>query len=368
MRAGEVLYFDHNATHPVSAAGRKAWLDAVEKHTANPSSPHRPGQRADAALESARDALARRLGCAADAIIFTSGATESSNAVFHHIAAGGGEAWVSAIEHPCVLGAAEQWLPGRHRVLPVTRDGVLDCDFLDAELGKSRPALVALMAANNETGICQPWQRAQALCWEHGVPFFCDAVQWLGKMPSLGLGACDFVAGSGHKFGGPPGVGFLKCPGDFHPLLAGGPQEERRRAGTENVPGVAAMVAALESCAAGDAADRVWFEAELAAALPGVRFLGRRDDVLWNTVAAVMPETPDCRRRWVVVLDRLGFAVSTGSACASGKEKPSHVLLAMGLSPGEAGRVLRFSAGFGTTRAEWAALLGGVIAAAREMG
>lgn len=359
-----MTYFDHNATHPVSATGKKAWLDAVEKHGANPSSPHRPGQRADAALDAARDSLARRLGCSADEIVFTSGATESSNAVFHHI---DGEAWVSAIEHPCVIEAAAQWLPGRYRVLPVTQDGVIDCEFLAAELRKNRPALVAVMAANNETGICQPWPKVQALCAEHGVPFFCDAVQWLGKMPATGLGACEFLAGSGHKFGGPPGVGFLKCPAKFRSLLAGGPQEERRRAGTQNVPGVLAMIASLDDCAERDAVDRAWFENELAAALPGIRFLGRREDVLWNTVAAVMPETPDCRRRWVVVLDRLGFAVSTGSACASGKEKPSHVLLAMGLSPSEAGRVLRFSAGFGTTRKDWAALLGGVVAAAREM-
>lgn len=360
-----MLYFDHNATHPVSAAGKKAWLDAVEKHGANPSSPHRAGQRADAALDGARDTLARHLGCAADAIVFTSGATESSNAVFHHI---DGEAWVSAIEHPCVMEAASQWLPGRHRVLPVTHDGVIDCEFLAAEFCKKRPALVALMAANNETGVCQPWQKVQALCASHGVPYFCDAVQWLGKRPATGLGACEFVAGSAHKFGGPPGVGFLKCPANFRPLLAGGPQEDRRRAGTQNVPGVLAMLAALEACSTYTAEDRVWFENELAAALPGVRFLGRREDILWNTLAAVMPESPDCRRRWVVVLDRLGFAISTGSACASGKEKPSHVLLAMGLSPGEAGRVLRFSAGLETRREDWAALLGGVLAAAREIG
>ena len=359
-----MFYFDHNATHPVSAAAQKAWLGAVERHPANPSSPHRPGQRADAALDAARAALAHHLGCTPGEIIFTSGATESSNAVFHHI---DGEAWISAIEHPCVIEAARQWLPGRHRLLPVTVDGALDCDFLAAELRKSRPALVALMAANNETGVLQPWRKVQALCVEAGVPFFCDGVQWLGKMPALGLGACDFVSGSAHNFGGPPGVGFLKCPADFRPLLAGGPQEDRRRAGTQNVPGVLAMVAALEACSPRDNADRLWFEGELASALPGVHFLGQRGDVLWNTVAAVMPESPDCRRRWVVVLDRLGFAVSTGSACASGKEKPSHVLLAMGLTPGEAGRVLRFSAGWDTTREHWAALLGGIVAAAREL-
>ena len=113
---------------------------------------------------------------------------------------------------------------------------------------------------------------------------------------------------------------------------------------------------------------RTEFENEMAAAVPGTRVLGAGAERLWNTVSVIMPETPDCRRRWVVVMDRLGFAVSTGSACASGKEKPSHVLTAMGIAPEDAGRALRFSAGWGTTRDDWCALLEGVKAAAREMG
>ncbi len=363
-----MLYFDHNATHPLSAAAKSAWLDAVDKHGANPSSQHRPGQRADAALDAARATLARHLGCGADAIIFTSGATESSNAVLHHTAQTEGEVLLSAVEHPCVLEAAQQWLAGRHKLLPVTSDGVIDLDYLADALRNSRPALVAVMAANNETGVLQPWSVIQSLCEKRGVPFFCDAAQWMGKMPATGLGACDFVAGCAHKFGGPPGVGFLKCPANFRPLLAGGPQEDRRRAGTQNVPGILSMVAALESCQPRTADDRVWFENELLSALPAVRLLGSRDNVLWNTVCAIMPESPDCRRRWVVVLDRLGFAVSTGSACASGKEKPSHVMLAMGLSEGEAGRALRFSGGWETTRDDWARLLAGIVSAARELG
>lgn len=364
-----VLYFDHNATHPLSAAAKSAWLDAVEKYGANPASQHRAGQRADTALDDARDTLGRKLGCLGDAIVFTSGATESANAVFNHIAQStDGEVWFSGIEHPCVVESVAQWLPRRGRMLPVLRDGAVDLDFLAAELRKSRPALVAVMAANNETGVLQPWRQVQALCAEAGVPFFCDAVQWVGKMDAAGLGACDFVSGCAHKFGGPAGVGFLKCPRDFRPFLVGGPQEDRRRAGTQNVAGVLAMIAALEDCAPRNSDDRVWFENALLSAMPGVQLLGRRDDVLWNTVAAVMPESPDCRRRWVVVMDRLGFAISTGSACASGKEKPSHVLLAMGYSAAEAGRALRFSGGFGTTRDDWSRLLDGLLAAARELG
>jgi cysteine desulfurase len=113
---------------------------------------------------------------------------------------------------------------------------------------------------------------------------------------------------------------------------------------------------------------RAHFESELTDSIPGTRVLGAGVGRLWNTVAVIMPETPDCRRRWVVVMDRLGFAVSTGSACASGKEKPSHVLTAMGIPSSDAGRALRFSAGWETTREDWASLLGGVKAAAKEMG
>ncbi len=359
-----MLYFDHNATHPLTAAAKNAWLDAVERFSANPSSPHRAGQRADAALETAREALAAKLGCAADEIVFTSGATESASTVLHAI---DGEAWISAIEHPCVIQSAAQWLPGLHRVLPVKCDGVFDIAFLADELRRKRPALVALMAANNETGVLQPWREVQQLCAAHGVPFFCDAAQWLGKMPAIGLGACDFVSGCAHKFGGPVGIGFLKCPRNLRPLITGGPQEESRRAGTQNVPAVLSMIAALEACEPRTADDRRWFENELLRVLPGVRLLGPRDAVLWNTVAAIMPEHADCRRRWVVVLDGLGFAVSTGSACSSGKEKPSHVLLAMGISPGEAGRVIRISSGFQTTREDWAKLLQAIAAAAGEL-
>lgn len=360
-----VLYFDHNATHPLSATARRVWLEAVEKFPANPSSPHRLGQRAEAALQDARERLAGMLGCGVEEIVFTSGATESANAVLVQF----DDVMVSAIEHPCVVESSR----GKSaRALTSAATGVC----APPHFADGKPQLVALMAANNETGVLQPWREALAACRESGVKFFCDAAQWIGRVPASGLGACDFVSGCAHKFGGPQGVGFLKCPADFPPLLRGGPQEEGRRAGTENVAGILAMVAALEEREAairdGALARRIeWraqFEKELAAALPSARILGAGAGRLWNTVSVIMPEQPDCRRRWVVVMDRLGFAVSTGSACASGKEKPSHVLTAMGVPPGEAGRVLRFSAGWETTADDWARLLDGVKAAAREMG
>ncbi len=360
-----VLYFDHNATHPISETAKRVWLEAVEKFPANASSPHRLGQRAEAALQDARERLATLLGCSADEIVFTSGATESANMVlaqFDRIA-------VSAIEHPCVMEPVRGKSAG---LLPSAAAGVVEPLHFEGE----KPQLVALMAANNETGVLQPWGEALAACRDAGVKLFCDAAQWIGRMPASGLGACDFVSGCAHKFGGPQGVGFLKCPANFPPLLRGGPQEEGRRAGTENLAGILAMVAALEEREAALRAPamhhrlewRVEFERDLLSALPSARVLGGGGERLWNTVSVIMPEAPDCRRRWVVVMDRLGFAVSTGSACASGKEKPSHVLTAMGVPPSDAGRALRFSAGWGTTREDWRALLEGVKAAAREMG
>jgi cysteine desulfurase len=364
-----MIYFDHNATTPMQPEARQAWLEATEKFIGNPSSPHRIGSRADAALNTARQKLAEFLGCDALDITWTSGATESNNTVLHHFARSlpsEAEVWVSAIEHPCVLAATKHYFPKRHRLIPVTRGGVADLNWLTDELAHQRPGLVAIMAANNETGVLQPWREVLAICKQWGVPFFCDAAQWIGKLPANGLGECDFVSGAAHKFGGPKGVGFLKClaKGRIEPLLRGGPQEEGRRAGTENVAGILSMMTALEVREATLVKDghetktrlRDGFVERLLRSLPGAEVVGLRQPRLWNTVSALMPEA-DCQSRWVVKLDKLGFAVSTGSACSSGKEEPSHVIGAMGYSPTEAGRVLRFSSGWETTEQDWKALL-----------
>src|SRR5207249_564532 len=200
--------------------------------------------------------------------------------------------------------------------------------------------------------ICAPWE----------VPFFCDAAQWIGKLPTSGLGECKFLSGAAHKFGGPKGVGLLKCPakGRVDPLLRGGPQEEGRRAGTENVAGILSMLAAFEVREAALARNeqgtrsklRDAFVERMMNALPGATVIGIGQPRLWNTVSALMPEA-DGQQRWVVKLDKAGFAVSTGSACSSGREAASHVLAAMGYEPAEAGRVLRFSSGWETTAADW---------------
>lgn len=363
-----MVYFDHNATSPLLPAARDAWLETSERLIGNPSSPHRVGARAAVALDDARERLAGFLGCSALDIVWTSGATESNNAVFHHLAqtTGDSEVWVSAVEHPCVIAAARRFFPGRHRFIPANRAGTANLDWLEEQLTKVRPALVAVMAANNETGVVQPWREALALCRGRGVAFFCDAVQWLGKLPARGLGECDWASGCAHKFGGPRGVGFLKCPdrGRVEPFIVGGQQEDGRRAGTENLAGVMAMVAALgvreSQLDRQEQLIRVgWrsaFEAALVKTLPGAEIVGAPADRLWNTVSALMPEA-DCQQRWVVKLDKLGLAVSTGSACSSGREEPSHVLAAMGYQPAEAARMLRFSSGWETTEADWNQLL-----------
>jgi len=435
-----MLYFDHNATHPLSPVAREAWLRATRDFIGNPSSPHRLGARADAALNEAREKLAGWLGCAAADIVWTSGATEANNAaLFHASRVADGEAWISAIEHPCVLASAARHFEGRTWRIPVTPLGVVNREALAERLRQKRPGLVTVMAANNETGVLQPWGELLALCREHGVPYFCDAAQWIGKLPAAGLGAADFVSGCAHKFGGPQGVGFLKVPPKFRPLLVGGPQEEGRRAGTENVAGVLAMVAALEECEARLAAGaeeglvkvRTSFESRLLERLPGVRIVGADDASralgpsaledsssfssatagasgpipeglesttqpqstpgfsrtgtrtkdeddssrslrgspprLWNTVSAIMPEVSDCRQRWVVKLDKLGCAVSTGSACASGKEEISHVLDAMDVMKENASRALRFSSGWETVGEDWDRLLDGIERAHAEL-
>lgn len=362
-----MLYFDHNATAPVMREAREAWLEATEKLPGNASSPHAYGTAANKAMTDAREKLAHFIGCQPADIIWTSGATEANNMVTHHFAQtldAKSEVWISAIEHPCVHGSTKHYFGKRAKMIPVTHDGVVDMEWFATEMADARPGLVAVMAANNETGVIQPWREILAICQAYEVPFFTDAVQWLGKMPAKGLGDCDYVSGAAHKFGGPRGVGFLKVPHKSRviSLLHGGKQERGQRAGTENVPIILAMLAALEvrekQLARGDHQTRAeWkekFEKLLLRQVPGSTVVGAGVPRLWNTVSALMPEGG--QQRWVTRLDRAGFAVSTGSACTTGKEEPSHVLTAMGFKPNEVAHVLRFSSGWETTAADWEAL------------
>ena len=369
-----MLYFDHNATTPLCASAKDAWVDAIDRYVGNPSSPHRIGARAERAMADARDKLAGFLGCSPLDIVWTSGATESNNLVLHHCAQaldGDKEVWITAIEHPCVIEATRTHFPNRYKTLPVNSTGVLDLVVLRQKLTKEKPGLIAVMAANNETGVLQPWTEVQQLCSEHQIPFFCDAAQWVGKLPAKGLGACDFVSGCAHKFGGPQGVGFLKCPsrGAVYSQIVGGTQEEGRRAGTENVAGVLSMMAALEKrenqLASGIIQEKEAWRNAFVMSLIGAEVLGKGQGRLWNTVTALLPG--DCQARWVVKLDKAGFAVSTGSACSSGKETPSHVLTAMGVAKEDTDRVVRFSSGWETSAEDWQALVKGVNQVAGEL-
>ncbi|MCC6233488.1 MAG: aminotransferase class V-fold PLP-dependent enzyme [Verrucomicrobiales bacterium] len=371
-------YFDHNASSPLCEPARRAWLDAVERYPGNPSSPHRLGSRASRALDEARAGVAEVLGAHAEEVVWNSGATEGNNTVLHNVAQSldrAGRVWLSALEHPCVLAAARRWLAGRFDLIPVNTQGVVELDWLRERLAAGeRPALIGVMAANNETGVHQPWREVLELARASGVATFCDAAQWLGKEPAAGLGGVTWVTGCAHKFGGAAGVGFLKGPAAFMPLLQGGAQEEGRRAGTENVAGAWSCWAALrererqilDGVPSRVAHARREFEETVTRRIPGLEILGAAVPRLWNTSALWMPEV-DCRRRWVVRLDKLGFAVSTGSACASGKEKPSHVLTAMGRNPiGE--RMVRVSAGWETPEMAWSELAEALVATAQEFG
>ncbi|MCB1235949.1 MAG: aminotransferase class V-fold PLP-dependent enzyme, partial [Verrucomicrobiae bacterium] len=234
------------------------------------------------------------------------------------------------------------------------------------------------MAANNETGVLQPWREIGALCRARGVPFHCDAAQWIGKMPAADLGgACDFLTGCAHKFGGPKGTGFLLAPSrgaENFRAAAGGPQENRMRAGTEDLPGILALLAALDdkddadlaAAAEGRTADRAGFERAVLQALPGAKLVAPDAERLWNTVMLVMPPAHS-NLKWLTRLSRLGFAVSTGSACSAGQGNPSHTMAAMGLAPEEMSRVLRVSGGWGTTAADWLALAAALAEVAAEL-
>jgi cysteine desulfurase len=377
-QVASLIYFDHNATHPLLPSARNAWLDATERFVGNPSSPHRLGDRADRALSDAREELAHLLGCLPHEIVWTSGATEANNtAIAHFAAAQEGTAFVSSIEHPSALAAVRRHFADRHELIPATANGEIDVQWLHEALERtSSAACVIVMAVNNETGVVQPVPEVLTLCMERKIPLLCDAAQWIGRRPIDRMGEPPFVTGSAHKFGGPPGVGFLKCPYALRPLIVGGPQENGRRAGTENLPGILSALAALKTCAEeikmpgfldGRHRTQSEFEAALKRLVPGVKILGAQAKRMWNTTAVIMPPAGDCRQRWVVKLDRLGFAVSTGSACSSGKEEHSHVLRSMGVPNDEAGRALRFSAGINTTAAQWQSLLEGLCQAAREL-
>jgi cysteine desulfurase len=320
-------------------------MTAAAAHWANPSSVHRAGRAAHAALEDARESLARGLGCQPSALVFTSGGTEALGLALNGVAAT--RRLVSAVEHDAVRAQAVG-----AEIIPVDGEGRVDLSALEKLLAAG-PALVAVMQANNETGVLQPLAEVQALVHAAGGRLLVDAVQGAGKI------ACshgDFVAVSAHKLGGPPGVGALvaRCAEDLVGVQRGGGQERGFRAGTENLPGIAGFAAAL----AARAADTGWLEragalrdrleARLTAA--GAIVNGAGASRLPTISNLAMPGVAASTQ--VMALDLAGFAVSAGAACSSGKVTTSHVLTAMGIAPVLAAQSIRVSLGWLTSEAE----------------
>ena len=381
-RFGPVAYFDHNATTRLAPSAREAWLRAADEAWQNPGSPHRAGARVRVRLEAARAQLAELLDTDAKRLVFTGGATEAAAGILAHLARvlpADAVVALNPTEHPCVLTAAQEHLgPDRLRWLRVTPDGVVTPAAVEEALrgaaAESRSVgAIVVMAANNETGVLQPWAEIAALCRAEGAAFVCDGAQWLGKLPASRFGEVDWMFGAAHKFGGPKGVGFVQRPIDAeHFVLRAGTQERGQRAGTEDYPGIAALVAALveaeQTKVFQETARLQWrerFERDVTQQLPGVTVIGRTAERLWNTVSLVLPHGENTR--WVARLDQRGFEVSTGSACASGREGPSHVLAAMGVAPELARRVIRISAGWETGVDDWEGLRAALIAVAPEV-
>ena len=352
-------YLDWNATAPMRAEARAALSSALEA-AGNPSSVHSEGRAARKLVEDARTQLAHTIGARVDAIVFTSGGTEANAQALTPGWSLSGRACtrliVSAIEHPSVL-AGGRFAPADVSHAPVTRDGVLDLDKLRALLRAGGPALVSLMLANNETGALQPVPEAARIVHEGGGVLHVDAVQALGRVPlnAAELGA-DLLTLSAHKIGGPKGVGALViCNGNLHlpqALIRGGGQERSRRAGTENVAGIAGFGAAAAAAHIKGAAEtghmlgvRDRLERGLAA-IEGATVFSAAVPRLPNTtlfaLKGIRAETA------VIALDLEGIAVSSGAACSSGKVQPSHVLAAMGVDPELSRGAIRVSTGYAT--------------------
>ncbi|MDP3855542.1 cysteine desulfurase family protein [Phenylobacterium sp.] len=355
------VYLDYNATAPL----RPEALEAVTRAYAlggNPSSIHAAGRAARALVEQARTEIAALIGGPASTVVFTSGGTEANAlAVDSAVATGSKRLIVSAIEHDSVLETAKA-SGASVEILPVNAEGLADLAWLAERLSRwdaadGRP-FVALMLANNETGVIQPVREASEIVRAAEGWLHVDAIQAAGKIPtdSRALGA-DTLSTSAHKLGGPQGVGALT----FGPRATlvrrqhGGGQERGRRAGTENVPGIAgfgaAAMAALRDL--NDQAPMRDAAAERLKAL-GAVVIAETSPRLPNTLCVATPgHTSDLQ---VMKLDLAGFMVSAGSACSSGKVKASHVLSAMGL--GElADCAIRVSGGWGTTENDWAAFV-----------
>ena len=358
-----MAYFDNNATTRPFPSVRSAYVKALQESWSNPSSPNRSSAKVRAKLNSVRESLAGSLGISSDSITFSSGATEANNSILAHaahLAEPDAPALISSIEHPSVSESARHWFSDRVRIIPVEPSGLIDLDrFSDILDTLPGLAIVSLMAVNNETGVLQPWFEAAELCRKRGIRFHCDATQWVGKLPLDDLAICASITASAHKFGGPKGVGLLASK-EPHPYVFGGSQENGRRGGTENYPGIEAMSVAwhLVNDRLPELSQRSsWrdsFEETMFANFPDMKILGIDAPRLWNTSTFVMPKFENLR--YIGKLDKLGFEVSTGSACSSGPSKQSSIPLVMGFSEAETKRLIRVSSYVDQTEEDWQAL------------
>lgn len=369
-------YLDYNATAPLRPEARAALLAAMDV-IGNPSSIHAEGRAARALVEDARREIATLTGASAREIVFCASGTEAANTalapgVFALGVAPLARLIVGAGEHPCVSGghrfaAAE--------IAPLTPDGRIDLEALERLLGAGPAALVALQGANNETGVVQPVAEAARLVHARGGLLICDAVQVAGRAPLEATGA-DALILSAHKFGGPKGAGALVLLREglsAPPLLRGGGQERGRRAGTENVAAISGFGAAARAARAkmGEEAARTGALRDACAQrlreiAPDAVVFGEGAPRLPNTLAFAIPGV--AAATLLMRLDLEGVAVSSGSACSSGKVGPSAVLAAMGAPPALSAGAIRVSLGWASSVADveiFAAALAGALARRR---
>jgi len=361
-------YFDHAATTPVDPEVLETMLPYFCERYGNPSELHHLGREARAAVEEARAKVAAALGAGEKEIVFTAGGTESDNlALFGYLQRfQPGHLIVSAVEHPAIMEAARALNRAGWAVdfVPVDGDGVVDLDAYE-EAFREDTRLASIMYANNVVGTVQPVAELARIAHEKGAAFHTDAVQAVGALPiDVGELGVDMLSLSGHKLYGPKGVGalYVKRGTRLQPILHGGGHERRLRSGTENVPGVVGMGAAMTLAADLQPEVRPRLEAlrdRLAAGLveriPELSYLGHRTERLPGNAAFTVRYVEG--ESMLLQLDAAGFMVSSGSACASGSLEPSHVLLAMGLGAEEAHGSIRVSLGRENTDEEIDAFL-----------
>lgn len=348
-------YLDWNATAPLRPEARAAMIAALDL-VGNASSVHGEGRAARVVIEDAREEIARLVGASPADVVFNSGATESNVTV---LAGGWSTIFVADIEHESVLYPAKA---SRARIveIPVDQNGMVDAGAIaDAVLCSNETlglALITLQMANNETGVLQPVAEVARFARAHGIATHTDAVQACGRVAvNVGDLGVDYLSLSAHKFGGPKGVGalILRDGAALPNLLLGGGQERRRRAGTENIAGIAGFGAAA-ACAVLERAHvnrqralRDRLESEIQRATPDAVVIGSAVQRLPNTACIALPGKS--AETLLIKLDLAGIAVSAGSACSSGKVGASHVLRAMGIAPDLARSAIRISLGATTT-------------------